>query len=482
MFHTKATYSGQGSRQQVQRYCDQISNIIKHFLPGCQDVQEILQARVPIIKYSQELIGLDCDLSFATTGYHMSELLYLYGELDNRVRPLVFAVRHWAKERDLVQTIRPTQHFTNFTLTLMVIFFLQNKYKMLPPFNELQKLAHPSKDKYFCEDGVVCSYIRDISGLQPTLNSHWNLQPLLNVDNASQIENSIEPLSITQMLLDFFAFYAKFDYTKGSICVRTGQIQPKRKARDYGGKNGQNNMPHHKVSFDLEVINPLEPELNVSSNVKDKALNLFRKHCQSSLKRMEELQNSPISDQLNLESCSKLLYILDDEDYNPSSKRKTTFQSLSPTSHSPNQFDYQNKSNKEFKKVNDTPNLRKSMKKIINHVSFFDEETSINKEIVSRENKLKGKSDSDINPNPSRLPSDVSKNRISEDADNQIKSLPSTTSRNILTGKSIKDILGDFEEDNVKDIIENRQSVRKDVKRQKRWKNKNVKLKTFFET
>ena len=119
-------------------------------------------------------MGLECDLSFSASGYYMSELLYMYGGLDHRVRPLVFTIRKWAKEQCLVQSARPTTFLTNFTITLMVIFFLQNQYKMLPPFMDLKKLADPVKDKVICDDGVDCSFIRDVSGLEPKLNSHWN--------------------------------------------------------------------------------------------------------------------------------------------------------------------------------------------------------------------------------------------------------------------------------------------------------------------
>lgn len=74
----------------------------------------------------------------------MSELLYLYGELDRRVRPLVFSIRRWAKDQGLIQDLRPTPSFTNFSITLLVIFFLQTKYNMLPPLRELQRLASKS--------------------------------------------------------------------------------------------------------------------------------------------------------------------------------------------------------------------------------------------------------------------------------------------------------------------------------------------------
>ena len=273
-------------------------------------MQEILHARVPIIKYSQEIIGLECDLSLATSGYHMSELLYMYGELDNRVRPFVSVIRYWAKEHGLVVEQRPTPFFTNFTLTLMAIFFLQNRYKMLPPFNDLRNLADAKKDEYTCNDGVVCSYIRDISGLQPKLNLHWNWQPVVDRSNTNlqptpNLEGSIEPLTFQQMLKDFFAFYAKFDYARESICIRTGQIQPKHKI--------MGRQSNHRVSFNLQIINPLEPDLNVSSNVQERAVNRFRIECQASLKRIEALQSNGMSELLKSEFCSKLFYVIADE-------------------------------------------------------------------------------------------------------------------------------------------------------------------------
>jgi poly(A) RNA polymerase len=65
IFHAKGGLSG-GQRMQVQRYCDQFSNIVQAFLPGCQNVQNILHARVPIVKYQQQLLGLECDLSMTS--------------------------------------------------------------------------------------------------------------------------------------------------------------------------------------------------------------------------------------------------------------------------------------------------------------------------------------------------------------------------------------------------------------------------------
>ena len=78
VFQAKGTVYG-GERAQVQRYCDELGNLIQSFLPGCQNVQKILNARVPLIKYTHELTGLECDLSMSSvSGLHMSCLLHLW--------------------------------------------------------------------------------------------------------------------------------------------------------------------------------------------------------------------------------------------------------------------------------------------------------------------------------------------------------------------------------------------------------------------
>jgi poly(A) RNA polymerase len=82
----------------VQRHCEEVARIVQSFLPGCQDVQKILNARVPIVKYSQQFAGLECDLQMSSSsGLHMSCLLHLWAGLDWRVRPLAATVKRWAK-------------------------------------------------------------------------------------------------------------------------------------------------------------------------------------------------------------------------------------------------------------------------------------------------------------------------------------------------------------------------------------------------
>lgn len=69
----------------------------------------------------------------------MSELLYILGCIDSRVCPLIFTIRKWAKSVGLTNA-SPGRWISNFSLSLLVIFFLQqgqNNKAILPKIKHL---------------------------------------------------------------------------------------------------------------------------------------------------------------------------------------------------------------------------------------------------------------------------------------------------------------------------------------------------------
>lgn len=78
-------------------------------------------------------------LTFGRTAVYMSELLHTFGILDWRLRPLVFTIRRWAAEVGLTNP-SPGRWITNFSLTLLVIFYLQ-RAKVLPSLDSLRQKA-----------------------------------------------------------------------------------------------------------------------------------------------------------------------------------------------------------------------------------------------------------------------------------------------------------------------------------------------------
>ena len=93
VFQSKASKMAKLSGLEDKTILSFLNFAIHQFLPGCRVSSQVYNARVPIIKFKHEFLNLECDLSNQASGFDMSGLLYTWGHLDDRVRPLVFAIR-----------------------------------------------------------------------------------------------------------------------------------------------------------------------------------------------------------------------------------------------------------------------------------------------------------------------------------------------------------------------------------------------------
>ncbi|VVC43397.1 PAP/25A-associated [Cinara cedri] len=223
VYHSKCMSSG---RSQIQRHIEILGDLLQLFLPGCSRIKRISQARVPIVKYFQDFVGLECDLAISNeTAVNMSELLYIFGNFDQRVRPLVFTVKMWAREINLTNDT-PGKWITNFSLTLLVLFYLQQE-KIIPAIDILVKEAN-NNDLRITNEGINCTFLRDVSKLSRTVQNEKTLD---------------------QLLLGFFDYYALFDFQMNAISLNVGKTIKK---------------PEYSA---LYIVNPLETNFNVSKNL-----------------------------------------------------------------------------------------------------------------------------------------------------------------------------------------------------------------------
>lgn len=157
----------------------------------------------------------------------MSELLHIFGEIDSRVRPLIFAVRYWASQIGLTND-SPGGTITNFSLTCFVICFLQLlEDPILPTLNQLIKSAR-LEDCRITDDNINCTFLRDLSTVK------------FQTSNTTSLE---------LLLIEFFQFCATVDFDTRAFSLHDTKVTVKR-----------NSSPFY-------IVNPLEPELNVSRNV-----------------------------------------------------------------------------------------------------------------------------------------------------------------------------------------------------------------------
>lgn len=81
-------------------------------------------ARVPIVKAVHGPSGTACDIAVGNElAIHNTELLRLYADFDDRVKPLIFAVKRWAKARGLGDASQGS--LSSYAWVCLVIFFLQ---------------------------------------------------------------------------------------------------------------------------------------------------------------------------------------------------------------------------------------------------------------------------------------------------------------------------------------------------------------------
>ncbi|XP_042366751.1 poly(A) RNA polymerase, mitochondrial [Plectropomus leopardus] len=229
-------------RAVTQNILSVIGECVDQFGPGCVGVQKILNARCPLVRFAHQPSGFQCDLTANNNRVALksTELLYLYGELDPRVRSLVFTVRCWARAHTITSSI-PGAWITNFSLTVMVLFFLQRRSPpIIPTLDQLRDLAGPA-DKSVIE-GNDCTFVSDFSKIHLQSNTE----------------------TPERLLREFFDFYSTFPFSKMSINIRKGKEQNKPEV-----------VPLH-------IQNPFETSLNVSKNVSATQLERFMALCQES--------------------------------------------------------------------------------------------------------------------------------------------------------------------------------------------------------
>ncbi|XP_004691251.1 PREDICTED: poly(A) RNA polymerase, mitochondrial [Condylura cristata] len=218
----------------TQKILSVIGECLDHFGPGCVGVQKILNARCPLVRFSHQASGFQCDLTTNNRiALKSSELLYLYGALDSRVRALVFSIRCWARAHSLTSSI-PGAWITNFSLTMMVIFFLQRRSPPILPTLDYLKTLADAEDKCIIE-GHNCTFVCDVDRIKPSRNTE----------------------TLELLLKEFFEYFGNFAFNKNSINIRQGKEQ---------------NKPE---SSPLHIQNPFETSLNISKNVSQSQLQKF---------------------------------------------------------------------------------------------------------------------------------------------------------------------------------------------------------------
>ncbi|KAH7982747.1 hypothetical protein HPB52_006928 [Rhipicephalus sanguineus] len=175
-------------RTLVQRVLETLGDLLHYVVPGVSEVQRILRARVPIVKFQHNVVGRECDLTLNNmSGVHMSRLLHSCTQLAPALCPLLFTVRSWAMAQGVTTKV-PGTWITNFQLTLLAIFHLQ-QCGLLPSLRDLEEDLLRSFFEYYASFNFKSKGIAPFSGQtleKPEYTAMFVQNPLDRQLNASR--------------------------------------------------------------------------------------------------------------------------------------------------------------------------------------------------------------------------------------------------------------------------------------------------------
>lgn len=249
------TRNVKGNSHALQRYAVHvIGDILQTFVPGVYSVQKIHNARIPIVKYACLDFNLDCDVSVNNmSAVYMTEILFYCGELDPRIRPLIYTIKKWARNAGI--TFKdPGPSLTNFSLILLVLFFLQSRpVPILPPLYRL--VSVPDPDDYRAS-AVKYVHERNSSNLKSVFTGQRNTE------------------SLDVLLQEFCRFLATFPFKEQRISIIGAVSNPNR-----GG-------------YPVWIDYPMNESKNVAKNVSSEEMKNLREAALTALKNLENLGTS----------------------------------------------------------------------------------------------------------------------------------------------------------------------------------------------
>ncbi|XP_074714119.1 speckle targeted PIP5K1A-regulated poly(A) polymerase-like [Strix uralensis] len=228
--------------------------------PACAASAPSPSARRPVVKFTHKQsalarsdVSIDNRLALLNTRF-----LRLCADADARVRPLVYAVRLWAKQQGLAgNPLGGGPLLNNYALTLLVLFFLQTRSPpVLPTVARLRDLAGPEDRAVVA--GWDCTFPRDAAALAPSANTE----------------------TPSSLLAEFFRVFSDFDFAGQLVSLREGRASPLPPPEN----------PEGLKLGPLNLQDPFELDHNVAANVNAKTAARLARCCRRAAKFCRSLR------------------------------------------------------------------------------------------------------------------------------------------------------------------------------------------------
>lgn len=237
------------------------------------DIVLIPNAKTPIIKFRHAPTNISCDISFKNSlGVRNSNLIKYYLSLDVRLKPLMIIIKFWGR----LFGISGPGKISNYALTMLIIFFLQQPERaIVPTVAELQ------------------------SSCTPELVQGWQV----NYDKINNHHQTKNDATIPELLFGFFDFYAVFELGSKVVCPLDGGAHQKTifpkveelpdsmsRYKEYVVKTANPVLLY--TDKPMCIQDPIELNHNLTAGISSRAVEYFQQHCITSREVCREAQST----------------------------------------------------------------------------------------------------------------------------------------------------------------------------------------------
>ncbi|XP_028155935.1 uncharacterized protein LOC114349672 [Ostrinia furnacalis] len=175
-------------------FVQRAKRILQMYPDVFSEILSIPRANTPIVKFFHVPTETNCDLTFKTPlGAQNSKLVAFLLHADPRLIPMAVVIKYWAK----VHEFSGTGKLTNYALTMLMLFYLQQPPRaLLPPARWLQR--DPQHDRLV--DGWNTGFDDSQDSLPPSTNT----------------------ATIAELIGGFFEFYSMFNFEEMIVCPYLG--------------------------------------------------------------------------------------------------------------------------------------------------------------------------------------------------------------------------------------------------------------------
>ncbi|XP_043477255.1 uncharacterized protein LOC122508168 [Leptopilina heterotoma] len=202
---TDTSSDTENENENIQRVYNEMTKVFSKNRHLFDNIVHIRVPTMPVIKFIEKTTRTSCKLYFRNSiELHKSFLIKHYLSLDPRIRPLLMIVKYWARHwRFTIET--QEGKLTNYALTMLLIFYLQQFYvDLVPSVMELTK---------HCEPKII---------------DGWQV----NFDPNHRCHLTDNKWSLQELLYGFFKFYDDFNFENCIICPIDGCVYPNEKFFD----------------------------------------------------------------------------------------------------------------------------------------------------------------------------------------------------------------------------------------------------------